>query len=223
MGDKTRVETTRSFLQLSEALTGYSSADLLGTGLLDTYYNEVRDIVGGRIFGRLLLTWDETSSLRGEHDACTHILGNPMLGPIARNIITMWYVGNWTQLPREWRQKYGAHARDLTRVISAEAFQEGLVWDAIGAHPPTAKSPGFGTWAAPPDGAEKYVSLAGLPVGDYASVMEVAGEDACTLTWTSTFTWTGGQGPPDFPTIMAGILAGGADQIAIALGLDSRA
>jgi hypothetical protein len=29
------------------------------------------------------------------------------------------------------------------------------VWDAIGAHPPTAKSPGFGTWAAPPDGAEK--------------------------------------------------------------------
>jgi hypothetical protein len=69
----------------------------------------------------------------------------------------------------------------------------------------------------------KYVSLAGLPVGDYASVMEVAGEDACTLTWTSTFTWTGGQGPPDFPTIMAGILAGGADQIAAALGLDSRA
>ena len=61
MSDKTRVETTRLFLQLSEALTGYSSADLLGTGLFETYYNEVRDIVGGRIFGRLLVTWDESS------------------------------------------------------------------------------------------------------------------------------------------------------------------
>jgi len=153
MSDKTRVETTRLFLQLSEALTGYSSADLLGTGLLETYYNEVRDIVGGRIFGRLLVTWDESSSRSSE--ACTRILGDPMLGPIARNIITMWYVGNWNQLPRQWRQTYGAHARDLTRVISAEAFQEGLVWDAIGAHPPTAKSPGFGTWAAPTKGAEQ--------------------------------------------------------------------
>ena len=173
MSDKTKVETTKLFLQLSEALTGYSSADLHGTGLLETYYNEVRDIVGGRRLGRLLLTWSEIrirASDLSENEAGTRILekvrtrileevrtrilGDAEFGPIARNIITMWYVGNWKQLPRVWRQEYGAHARDQTRVISAKAFREGLIWDAIGAHPPTAKSPGFGTWAAPPEGAE---------------------------------------------------------------------
>lgn len=63
----------------------------------------------------------------------------------------------------------------------------------------------------------KYISLSGLPVKDYQSVMEVVGENACTLTWTSTFT---DPEFPDFPKILAGILAGGADQIAAALRLD---
>ena len=165
MTDRTETETTQLFLQLSGALTGYSSADLQGTGLLDTYYNEVRSIVGGRIFGRLLLTWSEIQDASGLsedqvdkrilRDVRRRILDNAMLGPIARNIITMWYVGNWNQLPRVWRQKYGAQAQDQSRVISAMAFREGLVWNAIGAHPPTAKSPGFGTWAAPPKGAQR--------------------------------------------------------------------
>ncbi len=158
MNDKTN--STNLFLRLSVDLTGYSSADLLGTGLVETYYNEVRDIVGGRIFGRLLLTWEEIESedaagTRIIDEVRKRILDNAMLGPIARNIITMWYVGNWNQLPRVWRQKYGAQAKDLTRVISARAFREGLVWDAIGAHPPTAKSPGFGTWASTPKDAEQ--------------------------------------------------------------------
>ena len=163
MNDNTN--STNLFLQLSVVLTGYSSADLLGTGLVETYYNEVRDIVGGRIFGRLLLTWEEiqgkpepgedAAGARMVDEFRKRVLDNSMLGPIARNIITMWYVGNWNQLPRVWRQKYGAQAKDLTRVISARAFREGLVWDAIGAHPPTAKSPGFGTWASTPKDAEQ--------------------------------------------------------------------
>ena len=66
----------------------------------------------------------------------------------------------------------------------------------------------------------KYISLAGLPVTDYQSVMEVVGEDACTLTWTSTFTSTRDPELKGFPEILAGILAGGADQIATALRLD---
>jgi hypothetical protein len=65
----------------------------------------------------------------------------------------------------------------------------------------------------------KYVSLAGLPVSNYQSVMEVAGADACTLTWTSTFTMSRAPEVQDFPKVLAGILAGGADQIATALRL----
>jgi hypothetical protein len=64
----------------------------------------------------------------------------------------------------------------------------------------------------------KYVSLSGLPVANYQSVMEVEGANACTLTWTSTFTIKDPTAQ-DFPKILAGILSGGADQIGTALRL----
>ena len=67
----------------------------------------------------------------------------------------------------------------------------------------------------------KYVSLSGLPVANYQSVMEVVGDDACKLTWTSTFTLPKDPGLQNFPEILAGILAGGADQIATALRLEA--
>jgi hypothetical protein len=62
-----------------------------------------------------------------------------------------------------------------------------------------------------------YISPLGMPVKDYQSVMQVTGEDACRLTWTSTFATIPGQ--EGFVAILAGILAGGANQIAAALGL----
>lgn len=58
----------------------------------------------------------------------------------------------------------------------------------------------------------KYTSALGLPVKDYVSVMEVTGDNACTLTWTSTYLDNGGG--PEFANVLAGILASGADQIA---------
>ena len=64
----------------------------------------------------------------------------------------------------------------------------------------------------------KYISVLGLPVTNYESVMEVSGDNACTLNWTSTF--TPNQGNEDFAKTLAFILSGGADQIAAALGLD---
>ncbi|NNH33825.1 hypothetical protein C9413_32005, partial [Rhizobium sp. SEMIA 4085] len=35
-------------------------------------------------------------------------------------------------------------------VVSPDAYIEGLLWKAIGAHPAGAKGPGFGSWAFPP-------------------------------------------------------------------------
>jgi hypothetical protein len=148
------------FLDLSAALTGFDRTDLEGTGLAETFYNEVRRIIGGRIFGRLLVTWHQlheefhSSEPQLAEQLKSRILDTLMMGDVARNIISLWYVGNWNQMPLEWRQKYGASANDLTHVVSAEAYREGLVWRAIGAHPPTAKSPGFGTWFYPPEDAD---------------------------------------------------------------------
>jgi len=34
--------------------------------------------------------------------------------------------------------------------VSPASYTEGLLWPTIGANPPGAKAPGFGTWAYPP-------------------------------------------------------------------------
>lgn len=72
------------------------------------------------------------------------------LGPVARNVILLWYTGNWNELPQGWRDAYGVSVADVSAVVSAEAYQEGLMWVAGGTHPQGAKEPGFGTWAEPP-------------------------------------------------------------------------
>ena len=38
----------------------------------------------------------------------------------------------------------------VTRIISAEAYMEGLLWRAAGTHPQGAKQPGYGSWSFPP-------------------------------------------------------------------------
>ncbi len=63
----------------------------------------------------------------------------------------------------------------------------------------------------------EYVSVLGLPVTGYKSTMQVTGEDACRLTWTSTFTPNPDSG--DIAQVLAGILASGADQIAKVIGV----
>ena len=43
-----------------------------------------------------------------------------------------------------------SHA-DTTRVISAEAYKQSLVYNVMQAHPPGAKQPGYGSWSQSPE------------------------------------------------------------------------
>lgn len=63
-----------------------------------------------------------------------------------------------------------------------------------------------------------YISVLGLPVRDYRSVMEVRGKNACQLTWTATFKPNPGQ--EGIADALAQTLTSGANQIATVLGLD---
>jgi hypothetical protein len=148
---------TEPFLALSAILTGFEKVELLGTGLVETYYNEVVSIIGQAFSNEL---WETTTKIIKHHSkdeaqleaaVRREILASPLLGPVARNIIQMWYVGNWNELPQSWQQVYGVSPNDTTRVISPEAYEQGLVWDAINAHPPAAKQPGFDSWHLSPN------------------------------------------------------------------------
>jgi hypothetical protein len=151
-------DATRTFLELSAILTGYSRVELQGTGMAPAYYQTMTGILGGRLVGELLLAWETVRTDAG-NDRQTletlveqRIVGDASLGPVAKNLIVLWYLGQWQQMPGDWRQVHGASSADLTHVVSPAAYREGLVWDAIHAHPMSAKQPGFGSWALPPRG-----------------------------------------------------------------------
>jgi hypothetical protein len=144
------------FLAFSSVVTGYPRVRLLGTGQADTYLSTVMGVVGDATVMDLLATFVRIREAAGGHDETledllrAEILSDDRFGPIARNIIKLWFVGTWYQLPPEWREAYGAHERDITFVASPTAYTEGLLWPTIDANPSGAKGPGYGTWALPP-------------------------------------------------------------------------
>lgn len=149
-------DTRRQFVALSVILTGFDDAELWGTGMVDVYLDWIRRIIGDARLGDLLsvsrTAIDAANGQQATLDRLVRldVLEDDMLGPVARNLIVLWYLGQWNQLPGDWRDAYGASALDVTCMVSADAYAEGLVWKAIHTHPQGAKQPGFGSWSLPP-------------------------------------------------------------------------
>ena len=164
------------FLSLSVDLTAFEETDLLGTGMAHHYLAKLRAACGDEVVTALL---DAHRAARAEaaggaegsgsrtrapldrdafDRALRHkIFSDDRLGPVARNVIKLWYAGMWYALPAEWTDRYGAHPGAGTSSVTVAAYQEGLLWRAIGANPQGAKAPGYGSWAQPPRIAERYL------------------------------------------------------------------
>ena len=141
----------RSFAALSAALTGFRETDLWGTGQVEPYLGELLNTVGEEIVARLLAAGEQALASPDPPQALQQlVMDDEDLGPVAQSLIVMWYLGQWSPLPRSWRGRNGANPLDMARVISADAYAAGLVWTAIGAHPMGANPGGFGSWANPP-------------------------------------------------------------------------
>lgn len=139
------------FLALSTEITAFTTFELQGTGMADAYLATLLNVVGEETVQQLLAAWEQAQRAPNLEEALRRtIFGDEKLGPITRNILKMWYIGTWYQLPYSWTQRFGALDNDTTFVVSPMAYTEGLLWPTIGAHPPGAKAPGYGSWAAPP-------------------------------------------------------------------------
>lgn len=139
------------FLAFSSAATGFSVFELRGTGQAEAYLAAIEQVVGSVRLGVVLDAYDRTAVAKDRNAALRRdVLGDEMLGPIARNIIKMWYIGVWYELPHEWTETFGAIDQNTTFMVSAAAYTEGLLWPAVGAHPPGAKPPGYGSWVDAP-------------------------------------------------------------------------
>lgn len=145
------------FIALSELLTGFSDFKLNGTGQTERYYTTVCDIVGQETMVELLSTYTALVAAAGDDPKLldkklrADILSSEKLGPIARNLIKLWYIGTWYQLPAAWHEQFDANSEDRDFVPHPSSYVEGLLWPAIGAHPPGAKAPGYGTWTDAPN------------------------------------------------------------------------
>ena len=116
---------------------------LLGTGMTNVYLRALDAVLPAGTLDDMLAAGDGVSDL----------LEDPKLGPVARNLIPLWYCGTWTPLPDKWRAAYGTSPLDTNRVESAEAYQAGLQWVVAGAHPAGARQQGFGAWSVAPEAA----------------------------------------------------------------------
>lgn len=131
-----------AFIEVSAELTGFCRVELAGTSMAEDYLAALDAVLPPGLLDRLLEQWRSKG-----RDA---VLGDATLGPVARNIVLLWYRGAWTPLPADWRAANGASPLDTARVISARAYRAGLQWVAAGAHPAGAAPQGYGAWALAP-------------------------------------------------------------------------
>jgi hypothetical protein len=139
-----------NFLRLSVRLCGISNFDLVGTGYAKRYFETVERIVGGDVLHRLLDAFAALPAAPAQRPLQAAILNHPEFGPIARNIIKLWYTATWFQLPPTWRANFGARPEDRTFVPYPYAYPESLLGPAVGAHPAGAKPTGHQSWVLPP-------------------------------------------------------------------------
>jgi hypothetical protein len=141
------------FLIFSSEVTAFSVFELRGTGLAEAYFEAVVRVVGQPVLQELLTAYgalEKTPQALRDDRLRREIFGDEKLGPIARNIIKLWYIGIWEELPHAWTESYGAIENNVAFMVSAAAYTEGLLWTAIGANPPGAKAPGYASWVLPP-------------------------------------------------------------------------
>ncbi len=163
------MERLDDFYHLSAALTDFPIVVLKGTGAGDEYFDVLSTIIPQDILTELFESYqnltDNIASPASEQKLRDTILSSPKLGPVARNIIKLWYLSIWYQMPEVWRQQYGQpnqgqqKYQDVQFVVSENAYIQGLVWQALGSHPMGAKQPGYGTWASSPDDELAVVNL----------------------------------------------------------------
>lgn len=148
------------FLEFSSKLTGYSTNDLEQTGMLETYYcmlmkEEDQDAI--RAFFKKVSKVLESSDADAEIRATFIHPPDTAIGPgtpydqmpyegLAQRIILMWYTGIWTTMNHKDQQPQAARMA----MVSAQAYQEGLIWVTAETHPAGAKQPGYASWELKP-------------------------------------------------------------------------
>jgi hypothetical protein len=99
------------FVAFSAQATGFSAVDLWGTGQAGAYLATVRGEASEPILRDLLDAFETAGDRPGGLDG--EVFGDAKVGPLARNIIKLWYSGVWYELPAEWAAAFGAPVKGI--------------------------------------------------------------------------------------------------------------
>ncbi len=150
------MDDTRSlFLNLSSEITGYSPLELETTGLVDLYHELIEEILAARLadfYGFAKSVVDSSGALE---ETGRVMASSSVFWPVVSSLISLWYLGSWTQLSNEWYAQTGLPIpgpadAGRTHTPSSLAYIEQLSYRTADAHPPAAKATGFGTWGRQP-------------------------------------------------------------------------
>ena len=142
---KTKEKILNTFENLSIVLTGFSRADIVGTGLLETYFKTAESELGGEnlndllsAFQRIKIT-DPNNPTPNELRNVQELVSSETYKTAMAQIIKLWYLGEWI-----------SESENDSYIVSSKSYLEGLIWKAIAAHPMGGKQPGYGTWSFAP-------------------------------------------------------------------------
>jgi len=139
------------FLSLSAALVGLDPIHLKPRNtpldVAEQYLYTLRDNIPQDSFHALFAIFAARSPMVGPHDAAGGILEDPDLGPIARSIIKLWLLSTWYDPLRP---------NQPVRVVSSQAYKEGLVWKIMQSHPIGYSMWSFGYWAEEPPALAEF-------------------------------------------------------------------
>ncbi|MDB5347057.1 MAG: hypothetical protein JWP89_5434 [Schlesneria sp.] len=148
-----------TFLEFCVEITGYPSVVLEGTGVVDLNQQLLEDVLGSTLIAKFYLLIETVLALSDASEREKRIretvLPSPLFGPVVTNLIRLWYLGYWRELPDDWRQmtsrpKPGPTDAGRTHVPSELSYIEQLSYRTARAHPPGAKPTGFGSWSRQP-------------------------------------------------------------------------
>ncbi len=146
------------FLKISAWLTGFEEVELQGTGMVATYYAtltsnntpENADFFFAEVAAIFTRTDCEPEATNAA--IATGLMPNSCYNNMAKQIILMWYTGQWFADP--------SSTSASSNTINAQSYIQALMWPAADTHPPGAKQPGYGSWAKPPISVSSNAALA---------------------------------------------------------------
>lgn len=130
-------DSLASFVRLSTVLTGEKTLpDDLAKAHFVRASAELKDQLAALLtkFDNLLKSGKEPASAIRED-----ILPDQVLGLTAKLVLLQWYIGGFKNADGDWEMG------------SADQYYRALVWNAIGAHPPTLSNGYYGHWKYPPE------------------------------------------------------------------------